>query len=87
MTSHDVKYLQVLGEQDVLTDMSCLKPEPMFLHSGYETYVGEAVEFCKEYNKELAALMNQYGIENEGDIACGCLNTVSFLILLLNQSN
>lgn len=50
----------------------------MFLHDGFAPYVEKAVEFCKEYNKELAALMNQYGIENEGDIACGCLNTVSF---------
>ena len=69
----------MLGEQDVLTDMSCLKPEPMFVHPGFQQYLHEANKFCTEYNKELAALMNQYGIENEGDIACGCLNTVSNL--------
>ena len=60
-----------------MTDMSSLVPEPMFLYAGFEPYMEEAVKFCKEYNDELDALMNQYGIDNEGDIACGCLNTVS----------
>ena len=60
-----------------MTDMSSLKPQPMFLYDGFQNYMQEANMFCEEYNKELDALMNQYGIDNEGDIACGCLNTVS----------
>ena len=71
---------QVLGEQDMLTDMSGIAPQQMFLHPGLQQYLEEGIMFCKEYNKDLAALMNQYGIENEGDIACGCLNTVSTLV-------
>ena len=60
-----------------MTDMSSLKPEQIFLYDGLQSYAPEAIQFCKEYNDELESLMNQYGIDNEGDIACGCLNTVS----------
>ena len=54
-----------------------------------DEYLKDAVAICTAYNKELCSLMQQYGLTSEGDIACGCLNTVMFTFcrtVLKNQN-
>ena len=58
--------------------MDTTKPDPRLSVKGYDEYLKDAINTCREYNNELGQLMSQYGIEDEGDIACGCLNKVRF---------
>ncbi|VDK34072.1 unnamed protein product [Anisakis simplex] len=66
----------VLTLTSALEDVTVLELDPMLIFPGWEGYTTIAQLQLDSYNAHIRALLDNYGIQDEGQLISGCISVI-----------